>query len=260
MLGAIAGDVIGSSYEHAAIKHKTFKPFTRHSTFTDDTVLSTAVAYAILEEQEYGITLKSFGRRYPDAGYGAFFMKWLLSSSMEPYGSWGNGAAMRVSPVGFAFDTEDKVLQQAEKSASVTHNHPDAIKGAQATALAVFMARHGESKKTIQDELSRRFAYDLDRHPDDIRPDYRYHSSCGRSVPESLICFLASSDYEDAVRTAVSLGGDADTMACIAGAVSQAYYKSVPPEWIKEVRNRLPRRLLSIVDRFCDVFSCGAQN
>jgi ADP-ribosylglycohydrolase len=250
MLGAIAGDVIGSVFEHQTIKTTQFPLFSARTTFTDDTVLTIAVASAILNGVEYGPALKDFGRRYPFAGYGGSFYRWLHAAQSVPYDSWGNGSAMRVSPVGFAFGTMEKVLQEAKQSAEVTHNHPEGIKGAQATALAIFLARTGKSKAEIRDVLSQRFGYDLSRTLAEIRPTYRFDVSCQGSVPESIIAFLESEGMEDAIRKAISLGGDSDTMGCIAGGIAEAYYRDVPDTIVQEVRARLPEEFLEIVDAF----------
>jgi ADP-ribosyl-[dinitrogen reductase] hydrolase len=250
VIGAIAGDVIGSVYEYIPMKDYDFRLFHPHSSFTDDTVLTIAIAHAILEKQDYGLSLKTFGRRYPGAGYGSLFNNWLHQEKIEPYNSWGNGSAMRVSPIGFAFDNIDEVLIQAEKSASVTHNHPEGIKGAQATALAIYLARTGRDKKTIKKQISTRFGYDLSRTLDQIRPDYTFYGSCYRTVPEAIIAFLESEDYEDAIRKSVSLGGDSDTQACITGGIAQAYYKSIPPKIMKRVNDLLPEEFREIIQRF----------
>ncbi|MBM9514650.1 ADP-ribosylglycohydrolase family protein [Desulfogranum marinum] len=250
MIGAIAGDIIGSVYEAMPIKSKDFPLFQKASVFTDDTVLTVAVASAILKKCEYASSLKLFGRKYPNAGYGGAFFRWLFSPNSEPYNSWGNGSAMRVSPVGFAFDTVEKVLAEAQKSAEVTHNHPEGIKGAQATALAILLARMGASKAEIKQEISRYFSYDLTRDLDAIRPQYSFDISCQGSVPASIIAFLSSTDYEDAIRNAISLGGDSDTMACIAGGIAQAYYKKIPEEIVHQVRQRLPQSFWEIISEF----------
>ncbi len=254
MIGAIAGDIIGSVYEAMPIKSKNFPLFQKASVFTDDTVLTVAVASAILKQYDYASSLKLFGQKYPNAGYGAAFFRWLFSPSSEPYNSWGNGSAMRVSPVGFAFDTIEEVLAEAQKSAKVTHNHPEGIKGAQATALAIFLARMGESKAGIKKEISRHFSYDLNRDLDEIRPQYSFDISCQGSVPASIIAFLSSTDYEDAIRNAISLGGDSDTMACIAGGIAQAYYKKIPEEIVQQVRQRLPEAFWEIIYEFNSKF------
>ena len=250
MLGSIAGDIIGSVYEARPIKTTEFPLFGRHATFTDDTVMTVAAAYAILRDVDYTTAFKSFGRQYPNAGYGGFFYSWIFSAESQPYNSWGNGSAMRVSPIGFAFDTLDEVLRQAEKSAAVTHNHPEGIKGAQATALAIWLARRGEDKAAIRRQIGKRFGYDLDRTVDDIRPGYRFDVSCQGSVPESIVAFLDSNDFEDALRLAISLGGDGDTMACIAGGIAQAYFGEIPSAIVKGARQRLPEEFLQILDEF----------
>ncbi|MHC4270681.1 MAG: ADP-ribosylglycohydrolase family protein [Planctomycetota bacterium] len=249
MLGAIAGDIIGSVYEVWRIKTTEFPLFKRRSRFTDDTVLTVAVAWAILQDEDYAVALRKFGRRYPLAGYGARFTLWLLTN-MGPYNSWGNGSAMRVSPVGFAFDTIEEVLAQAEKSASVTHNHPEGIKGAQATALALFLCRKGAAKNEIKQEITQRFNYDLSLSVDEIRPEYRFDPSCQGTVPQAITCFLESENFEDAVRKAISLGGDSDTIGCVTGGIAQAYYKEIPKHIISKVRQRLPEEFLRIIDEF----------
>ena len=257
MLGAIAGDMIGSVFEYSNFKSKDFPLFSEDSTFTDDTVLTVAVAHAIMTDGDYASALKSFGLKYPRRGYGGFFQDWLESSKSKPYNSWGNGSAMRVSPVGFAFDSVEEVLDEAKKSAEVTHNHPEGIEGAQATALAVFLARKGSEKNDIRNEIEGRFGYVLDRTVDNIRAAYTFDVSCIGSVPESIIAFLNSKDYEDTIRNAISLGGDSDTMACIAGGIAQAYYEDIPEEIIEEVRKELSDELLDIIDDFCSTYNLG---
>lgn len=250
MLGAIAGDIIGSVYENFHTKRKDFRLFTPLSLFTDDTVLTVAVADAILNERPYGEALRSYARSYPFRGYGPGFLRWMLVPGAGPYNSLGNGSAMRVSPVAYAFSTEAEVLEQAKRSAECTHNHPEGIKGAQAAALAVFLARRGAGKAGIKDAIEKKFGYDLSRRLDAIRPAYRTDITCRGSVPEAMIAFLESESFEDAVRNAVSLGGDADTQAAIAGAIAEAHYKDVPPEILAQVERRLPRRLWETVARF----------
>lgn len=255
MIGAIAGDIIGSVYEASPTKSKDFKLFHKRCTFTDDSVLTVAVAHAILEGKPYGDALHSIGRRYPNAGYGGTFIQWLESDSPRPYNSWGNGAAMRVSPVGFAFDSEAEVLREAKASAEVSHNHPEGIKGAQATALAIYLARTGASREQIRQRLSQQFEYDLQRRTEDIRPYYDFDVSCQGSVPEALIAFLDSDSWEDAIRNAVSLGGDADTQACIAGGVAEAFYGGVPDEVRQKAQERLPADLREITEAFMEKYS-----
>ncbi|NIP71828.1 MAG: ADP-ribosylglycohydrolase family protein [Gammaproteobacteria bacterium] len=250
MLGAIAGDMVGSVYESRPIKTTHFPLFSADSRFTDDTVLTVAVADSILRDADVASALKSFGRRHPDAGYGESFYRWLVSEHSEPYNSWGNGAAMRVSPVGFAFASVDQVLVEAQRTAEVTHNHPEGVKGAQATALGIYLARTGATKDRIRWEIEQRFGYDLYHSLDDIRPGYRFDVSCQGSVPESIIAFLESHDVESAIRNAVSLGGDSDTMACIAGGIAQGFYGWIPEHIESGVRERLPKDLLVVVDAF----------
>jgi ADP-ribosylglycohydrolase len=250
MLGAIVGDVIGSVYEGWPVKTKDFDVFIPGTTYTDDTVLTVAVADAVMHHKDYEKMLRKYGRNYPDAGYGRSFAQWLKAPHPQPYNSWGNGSAMRVSPIGFAFDSNIAVLEEARKSAVVTHNHPEGIKGAEATALAVYLARTGHPKEEIKHQIEKLFGYDLNRRIDDIRDNYMYTLSCQGSVPESIIAFLESTDYEDAIRNAISLGGDADTMACIAGSIAQAYYQFIPVEWITAVTEYLPEPFLRIIEEF----------
>jgi ADP-ribosylglycohydrolase len=250
MLGAIAGDIIGSAYEHAPIKTTGFPLFQAFSRFTDDTVLTVAVADALLHGGDYDRFLADYYHRYPFVPYGGLFHAWARSNDRRPYNSWGNGSAMRVSPVAYALPDMDSVLREARLSAEVTHNHPEGIRGAQATALAVFLARKGASKREIREAIQGGFGYDLSRHVDDIRPDYQCDLSCQHTVPEAMICFLESSGFEDAVRKAVSLGGDADTMACITGAVAEPFYGGVPEHIRREARLRLDQHLLGVLDRF----------
>ena len=251
MIGAIAGDIIGSVYERSHIKTKDFPLFDPGCAFTDDTVLTVAVADAILTGRSYLESIREIGRRYPYAGYGGSFIRWLNADAPRPYNSWGNGSAMRVSPVGFAFTTEDQVLREATRTAEISHNHPEGIKGAQATALAIFLARTGRSKEQIRSETRRRFGYDLDRTVESIRPMYSFDISCQGTVPEAIIAFLDSDSYEDAIRNAISLGGDSDTLACITGGIAEAFYGSVPLEIYSKVRQCLSSDLREITDSFC---------
>lgn len=250
MIGAIAGDIIGSHFESFPTKTTEFELFGPRCTFTDDSVLTIAVAHAILRKEPYGPAMRNYARRYPNAGYGNNFYHWMHNEQMGPYNSWGNGSAMRVSPVGFAFDSIDAVIAQAEQTAIVTHDHPEGVKGAQAVALAIFLARHGASQDDIRSEITQRFGYDLERPLAEIRPHYTFDISCQGSVPESIIAFLESSDVESAIRNAVSLGGDSDTMACIAGGIAHAFYRGVPAGLSSAVRGYLPADLLEVVDEF----------
>lgn len=258
MIGAIAGDIVGSIYEASPIKRKDFPLFDPRCRFTDDSVLTVAVARAILEDGDYRRWVREIGRRHPHAGYGGSFIQWLQSHNPEPYGSWGNGAAMRVSPVGFAFNDVDTVLHEAARSAEISHNHPEGIKGAQAVAFAVFLARTGAGKEQIKEETVRRFGYDLDRTLDGIRPSYRFDISCQGTVPEAIIAFLESTSFEDALRNAVSLGGDSDTLACITGGIAEAWYGAVPGPIQEQVRRYLTDDLRTITDQFGERFPAGS--
>ncbi len=250
MLGVIAGDVAGSIFEWNPTKRTDFSLFHPLCRFTDDTVLTIATAHAILSGDNYGAAYRDFARRYPRAGYGQRFHEWMSGDDARPYNSWGNGSAMRVAPVGFAFDDVDTVLREAERSAAVTHDHPEGIKGAQAVALAVFLARSGSAKRDIRDELTRRFGYDLARTLDEIRPTYDFDVSCPGSVPEAIIAFLESSDVESAIRLAISLGGDSDTQAAIAGGIAHAYHGGIADHIAQEVLQKLPPDLREVVDTF----------
>lgn len=258
MLGAIVGDIIGSVHEGRGGKTTEFPLFIRGSTFTDDSVLTVATAEALLSARPYDETYREFGRRYPGAGYGGTFLQWIFTEGAGPYGSWGNGSAMRVSPIGWAHQRLEDVLGEAARSAAVTHDHLEGIKGAQAVAVAVFLARTRSTKDEIRREVSIRFGYDLERRVEQIRPSYGFDISCQGSVPEALLCFFDSENFEEAVRLAVSLGGDADTQACIAGAVAEAFYGGVPEAIAAEVRSRLPEDLLAVVRRFEKRFIAAA--
>ena len=250
MIGAIAGDIIGSVYEWHNIKRTDFPLFDKRSTFTDDTVLTVAIADAILTDSDYGEKLKEYFKLYPGRGYGAHFGKWAAHGPGKPYYSMGNGSAMRVSPVGFAFNTLDEVLGEAEKSAGVTHNHPEGIKGAQATASSIFLARGGAGKEEIKTYVESHFNYNLNESLDQIRTYYKHDETCPGSVPQAIKAFLESNDYEDAVRKAISIGGDSDTIACITGGIAEAYYKKVPHDIVERVKDILDPRLYQIVSEF----------
>jgi ADP-ribosylglycohydrolase len=260
MIGVIVGDVIGSVHEYARRKSTDFPLFDPLCQFTDDTVLTVATAHAILTGTRYDVAYREFGRQHLDADYGGSFYEWLLAEEPRPYNSWGNGSAMRVAPVGWAFNTVDDVLREAERSAAVTHNHVEGIKGAQAAALAVYMARSGASKDEIRRELTRRFDYNLNRRVEQIRPGYQWDVSCQRSVPEAIIAFLDSAGFEDAVRLAISLGGDADTQAAIAGGIAEAFYGGVPDTIVRAVRERLDPRFTEVIDAFRQAFPLDRAN
>lgn len=250
MLGAITGDIIGSRFERSPVKTKDFELFTDHCRFTDDTVLTIAIADAIIQGIDYKTSLLKWGRKYPLAGYGASYREWLSGTHSLPYNSWGNGSAMRVSPIGWHYPTQELVLSEAKKSAGVTHNHPEGIKGAQAVALCIYLARTGRTKHEIKKQIEILFEYDLDRKLSEIRPDYTFKISCMESVPESIICFLESDSFEDAIRNAVSLGGDSDTMACIAGGFVEVFYGEIPSNIINKGLEYLPVEMTNVVNKF----------
>lgn len=250
MIGAIAGDIIGSVYEWDNIKTKQFDLFSPECFFTDDTVLTVALADAILNKQDYVPVMKSYYQKYPDAGYGGMFHRWAQSEESRPYNSWGNGAAMRISPVGFAFDSLEEVLTKARQYTEVTHNHPEGIKGAQAVAAAIFLARTGKSKAEIREYVATTFGYDLTLTVDEIRPTYEFNESCQQTVPQAIIAFLDSDDFEDAIRNAISMGGDSDTLACIAGGIADAFYGGVPDSILQKTMELLDDDLRSTTSAF----------
>lgn len=250
MLGAIAGDIIGSPYEFNKnnIKTTEFPLFSKKSRFTDDTIMTFAAAHALmntrpLNEEDFAINLvtsmQDFGHKYPTAGYGSAFAMWLMVRATEPYRSYGNGSAMRVSPVAWAFDDLESVERFSAVSASVTHNHPEGIKGAQAVAGSIFLARTGSSKEDIRAYVQDTYHYDLSRTLEEIRPGYTFNATCQGSVPEAITAFLEGNDFEDTIRKAVSIGGDSDTIADIAGAIAEGFYHGVPEGIAQEVMTRL---------------------
>lgn len=251
MRGAIIGDIVGSVYEFHNIKTTDFPLFSAKSRFTDDTVMTIAVALGLshgandpLATREAIIdAMHDLGGRYLKAGYGQKFFQWLLYRRREPYGSYGNGAAMRVSSVGWMYQSLDDVERYAEISAAVTHNHPEGIKGAQSVAAAIFLARTGSSKEDIRNYITSQYGYDLSRTLEAIRPTYKHNETCQGSVPEAIIAFLESTDFEDALRKAVSLGGDSDTIAAIAGSIADAFYQNIPERIAKEAMQRLDAAL-----------------
>jgi ADP-ribosylglycohydrolase len=255
MLGAIAGDIIGSVFEFTNMKSEDFELFGRGTRFTDDSILTVATADAILHGKGYAEAYKEWGRKYRFAGYGPRFSDWLSSESMAPYGSFGNGSAMRVSPVGFAYSTLEDVLKESQRSAEVTHNHPEGIKGAQCVASAIFLARTGVDKKEIGKYIEENFSYDLSRSLDEIRLAYRFDVTCQGSVPQAVRAFLESSDWEDAVRKGISLGGDADTIGCIVGGIAQAYYKGVPSAVSEQTLKKVPSDFMPIIEEFNSRFN-----
>ena len=253
LLGAITGDIIGSVYEFRPFKETAFPLFCDSSEFTDDTVMTVANAEWLLSGDSLFGIMQDFGNRY-SAGYGGMFWEWLHAYDPQPYNSWGNASAMRVSPVGWAFDTLEETLEAAKESAEITHNHPEGIKGAQATAACIFLARTSKSKQEIKEYIEQTFGYNLSRTCDEIRPTYLFDESCQGTVPESIIAFLESTDFENAIRLAVSLGGDADTMGAITGGIAEAYYGGVPEHIRKEVLKRLPNEFIEVMQKFYQKF------
>ncbi len=275
MYGAILGDIIGSVYEFRNIKTKEFPLFAEKSCITDDTVMTVAVAHALLEQvgilrhlkesdkscqgrEAYSDedlklllvkSMQDLGNRHPWVGYGKQFFRWLAARNPKPYGSWGNGSAMRVASIGWLFEDLASTRKIAALSAEVSHNHPEGIKGAEAVAAAVFLARTGGSKDEIKEYICREFKYDLSRTCDEIRPEYHHVESCMETVPEAITAFLEGESFEDVIRTAISLGGDSDTLTCISGSIAEAFY-GVPEYLMKECENRMPEDLKEILYEF----------
>lgn len=255
MMGAIVGDIVGSKYEFNPIKTKDFEIAGEGFYFTDDTVLTVATMDCLLNKLDYGQTYKKYALKYPDCGYGINFGNWAVSESMEPYNSFGNGSAMRVSPIAWTFESIEMTRIEAKRSAEVSHNHIEGIKGAEAVASSVFMAINNKTKKEIKEYVEKNFGYDLSSTLDEIRPNYQYDITCQGSVPQSIMCFLESVDFEDSIRNAISLGGDADTMASISGAIAEAYYKKIPDDLIRFAKSKLDKNLLDLVEKFYEHIS-----
>ena len=260
MYGAILGDIIGSPYEFdRGEKTKEFDLFPTHARFTDDTVMTIAVAEALIglgadaDEEHVKADVVRFmrhwGRCYPRVGYGGLFHKWLVTDDPQPYGSFGNGAAMRVSSVGWLYDSLSRTREVARWTAEVTHNHPDGVKGAETVASAIYLGRMGHSKEEIKDYITQEFGYDLTRTLDEIRPIYSMDATCPGSVPEAITAFFESTSMVDAIRGAVSLGGDTDTTACIAGSIAEAFYGCTDEEK-RAVETRLPEEMLTVLAAF----------
>jgi ADP-ribosylglycohydrolase len=251
MIGAIAGDMIGSVYEFRNWKGgiNDFPLFTEKSTFTDDTVLSVATADCIMDDFNFTQTYQYYARHFRNRGYGGMFRRWIDTENPQPYNSFGNGSAMRISPIGFAYDTLDETLEMAKKSAEVTHNHPEGIKGAMTISSAIFLARKGKTKEEIKSFIEETFKYDLSKTVAEIKPTYRFNETCQGSVPEAITCFLESTDYENCIRLTIWLGGDCDTTACMAGGIAEAFY-GVPEFIAAEAYKRLDSELLKIVEMF----------
>ncbi len=260
MYGAILGDIIGSPFEFdRGDKTKDFELFSGASHYTDDSVMTVAVADALLSAKEDApaaevmdlvkSSMIEWGRKYPDAGYGGRFGSWLFAPEPKPYESYGNGSAMRVSPAGWLYDTMERTMEAAQATAAVTHNHPEGIKGAKSVAAVIFLARNGSSKEEIKDYVTREFDYDLSRTCDEIRPKYHHVESCQETVPEAITAFLEGTDFEDVIRTAVSLGGDTDTLGAIAGSMAEAFY-GIPDSLISQCQLFITEEMNEVAQRF----------
>ncbi len=250
MLGAIIGDIIGSVYENNNVKSKDFNLFTKMSSFTDDSILTISLADSIINNKDFTNNLKLYTQKYPNKGYGSNFLIWASSEITKPYNSWGNGSAMRTSPVAWAYNDLEEILEKSKEFASVTHNHPEGIKGAQAISAAIFLAKKNSTKEEIKEYIEFTFGYNLSRTLDEIRKDYKFEVSCQKSVPEAIIAFLESENFEDAIRNAVSLGGDSDTIAAMSGSIAEAYYKGVPKHLYNKALDYLDDDLKTTVLKF----------
>lgn len=250
IIGAIAGDIIGSIYEFNNTKDINFELFPARSKFTDDTVLSIAIADCIINDKDFAETVWNYGRKYRGRGYGGKFKQWLKNENPQPYGSYGNGSAMRVSAIGFAYKNIETVLEKAKETAEITHNHKEGVKGAQAIASAIFLAKNNKTKQEIRKFITEKFEYNLDFTIDSIRPFYKFDVTCKGSVPQAINAFLESNDYENAIRLAISIGGDSDTIACMTGGIASAFYKEIPDKILKFAENKLPNGFIEILNEF----------
>ncbi len=260
MYGAITGDIIGSQFEFdRGNKSREFELFGKNCEYTDDTVMTVAVAEALLDagkdadektvKEKLVASLKKWGKKYPYAGYGNRFKLWVLSDKSEPYGSYGNGSGMRVSPVGWLYDSMERTREVARWTAEITHNHPEGIKGAESTAAAIFMARHHAAFEEISNYIEDEFGYDLSRTLDEIRPDYCHVEDCMKTMPEAFTCFLEAGSYEECIRNVMYIGGDTDTLGAIAGAIAEAYW-GIPEDLIRKAKEYLPDDIKAVVERF----------
>lgn len=256
MLGAIVGDIIGSPFEVYNVKSTNFRLFERDAHCTDDSVLTIATADALLSDRDYARAYQDYFHRHPNAGYGGTFVRWAARRETEPYNSWGNGSAMRVSPVGWAFNALDEVLDEAERTAAVTHNHPEGIKGAQAIAACVFLARTEKCRERIRDFVSDGCGYKLDRTLDEIRPNHEFDVSCQGTVPVAVQAFLESTDFENAIRLAISVGGDSDTIAAIAGSIAHAFYGAIPRHLLEPAFDiYMDPKFVEVAREFCSAYA-----
>ncbi len=249
MTGSVIGDIIGSTYEFNPTKDYHFQLFTKEMTYTDDSVLTFAVIDSLLNKNPFDKSIHKWGNDYPGRGYGYRFSQWLADRNPKPYNSFGNGSAMRVSPVGLVLPSKIQVLKFAELSAEVTHNHTEGIKGARAVALAVHLACQGLDKSDMKKEIERETGYDLSKTYQQIHSDYAFNETCQGSVPEALTAFFESTDFESAIRLAIALGGDADTQACIAGGIAEAYYKEIPQVFIDKCLPLLTEEMRTLLKR-----------
>ena len=254
IIGAVAGDIIGSIYEFHNVKSTQFDLFTPKTTFTDHSVLTVATMEVLLKKGDYTETYKRYGKNYKNRGYGNRFHYWIYEEKSEPYNSYGNGSAMRVSPIGWYGANLSEVLAEAKRSAEVSHNHVEGIKGAQAAAAAVYLARNGESKTAIKNYISETFHYNLEQTTDEIRIDYSFDESCQGTVPQAITAFLESGSFENAVRLAISIGGDSDTIACITAAIAEAYYLEIPDFIRENVVKILPPEFTEVIEAFSEKY------
>lgn len=259
LYGAIIGDIAGSIYEFDNIHTKPEELFPEEAFFTDDTVMTVAVAQALQNGYDYSLAMRVWGSAFPNRGYGGNFAVWLADPTMGAYNSFGNGSAMRTSAVAWVAKNVEEVLELSKKVAEVTHNHPEGIKGAQATACAIWMARMGHPKRGIKRCIEETFGYDLSRTCDEIRPTYYFNETCQETVPEAITAFLESTDFEDSIKLAISLGGDSDTLAAITGSIAEAYY-GVPTHMIVKARSYLPQIILKTIDEFEDTYRYGGSD
>lgn len=249
LYGAIIGDISGSIYEFNNIKHEPTELLEKGTFFTDDTVMTVAVADALINNKDIAETMREWGKRYPNSGWGVMFSLWLANSDMKAYNSYGNGSAMRVSAVGWMAESTEEVLRMAKETAVVSHNHPEGIKGAQATALAIYLARQEVDKKDIKATIEEFFGYDLSKTCDEIRPTYYFNETCQETVPQAICAFLDSNSFEDCIKKGISLGGDSDTLCAISGSIAEAFY-GVPLSLIGKCRSMLPKDMIEIINAF----------
>ena len=250
LIGAVCGDVLGSIFERKNEKSVDIELYNENSSFTDDTILTIAIADAILNEVSYESKIIEYGLKYPNRGYGSSFKEWLNNDKRKPYDSWGNGSAMRVSAISYAFNSISEILDEAKKSAECTHNHLEGIKGAQAVAAAIYLVRYNFDKKNIKEYIEGRFGYDLNFKIDEIRENYKFDVSCQGSVPQAIVAFLESDNYEHAIRLAISIGGDSDTIAAICGSIASIYYDRIPQKILDFVLEKLPQEFIDILEKF----------